>query len=74
MPVDMAAEDQPSAKVIALRPSTDSKEDHRVVLVLRDIEQMYNPDCPGVGLELGTIKPTEPSPAMLREILETVLT
>lgn len=51
-------------------------EDHRVVLVLRDIEQMtYNQIAESLELELGTVKSRlSRARAMLREILETVLT
>ena len=51
-------------------------EDHRVVLVLRDIEQMsYNQISDVLELELGTVKSRlSRARAMLREILETVLT
>ena len=51
-------------------------EDHRVVLVLRDIEQMsYNQIAETLELELGTVKSRlSRARAMLREILETVLT
>lgn len=82
MPVDMAAEDPARLaqrkEVIALLTEAISRldEDHRVVLVLRDIEQMsYNQIAQVLGLELGTVKSRlSRARAMLREILETVLT
>lgn len=65
-------------EVIALLTEAISRldEDHRVVLVLRDIEQMsYNQISDVLGLELGTVKSRlSRARSMLREILETVLT
>jgi RNA polymerase sigma-70 factor, ECF subfamily len=51
-------------------------EDHRVVLVLRDIEQMsYQQIAETLELEMGTVKSRlSRARAMLRDILETVLT
>ena len=50
-------------------------EDHRVVLVLRDIEQMsYDQIAEVLQLELGTVKSRlSRARALLRELLETVL-
>ncbi len=51
-------------------------EDHRVALVLRDIEQMsYTQIAEVLDIELGTVKSRlSRARAMLRELLETVLT
>lgn len=51
-------------------------EDHRVVLILRDIEQMsYTQIADVLEIELGTVKSRlSRARALLRELLETVLT
>jgi RNA polymerase sigma-70 factor (ECF subfamily) len=82
MPVDMAENDparlaQQKEMIVLLTEAIGRlDEDHRVVLVLRDIEQMsYNQIAESLELELGTVKSRlSRARAMLREILETVLT
>lgn len=84
MPTPMDVSDNDPARlaqhkeVIALLTEAIARldEDHRVVLVLRDIEQMsYNQIAEVLGIELGTVKSRlSRARAMLREILETVLT
>ena len=82
IPMDLAQSD-PAAlaqqkEVIALLTESIARldEDHRVILVLRDIEQMsYKQIADVLELELGTVKSRlSRARAMLREILETVLT
>lgn len=82
VPADMSEGDPArlaqQKEVIALLTEAIGRldEDHRVVLVLRDIEQMtYHQIAETLELELGTVKSRlSRARAMLREILETVLT
>ena len=81
-PADMASSDPvrlaQQKEVIALLSEAIGRldDDHRVVIVLRDIEQMsYSQIAETLGLEMGTVKSRlSRARAMLREILETVLT
>lgn len=82
MPADMTTSDPvclaQQKEAIALLTEAIGRldEDHRVVIVLRDIEQMsYSQIAETLGLEMGTVKSRlSRARAMLREILETVLT
>jgi RNA polymerase sigma-70 factor (ECF subfamily) len=81
VPADMTENDPArlaqQKEVIALLTEAIGRldEDHRVVIVLRDIEQMsYEQIAETLELELGTVKSRlSRARAMLREILETVL-
>lgn len=82
VPADMSASDPvrlaQQKEVIALLTDAIGRldEEHRVVIVLRDIEQMsYTQIAETLELELGTVKSRlSRARTMLREILEAVLT